>query len=543
MVQMARLWCVIVAGAVLSSGCVKGLGEPCKVHSDCEPGLACGQQGECSACGDGVSCLGIDLVVKTCDPTAPDVFAPPVTAVRVTVEGDAMLPFVQIESVAKHSLELPELEFGTNRRITVEALEDVNGPAVARGVSAPFDLSAETPTPAVTVFVRPTSKFSQVNGASEPTSCSSMVQARADHTATRLADGRVLVAGGYTYDDAGERVFLKAAELYDPRTGLFTALPATLKGARAGHTAHLLPDGRVLLIGGYVAIDGVVTGLRTVDVYDPASSTFSYMLLTEGRMEHASAMLPGGVVVVAGGVGSTGGSALKTIEVFRPNAPPGQEFTLAEGVELATARAGHAALTVSDDRVLFIGGADGSTEIDSVEGFGWLGSTLQAEAGSTLKLGEGRAEPSAVLIDALDGPGVLVVGAPASGTRTLAKAWDWLSLGEGTGPVRSEEPGAHVPTFRFLGCVAPFPGGALVAGGVEQGASEPEDSNEFLANADVYRLLPSGVLDVQPANNALLAPRKNLVCTTLSDGSVLITGGEGLDSRKTVTAVAEIFQP
>ena len=74
-----------------------------------------------------------------------------------------------------------------------------------------------------------------------------MTELREEHTATLLGDGRVLVAGGFAYDQQNRRI--PTAEMYDPATGIWGSA-GSLRDARSGHTATLLKDGRVLVTGG-----------------------------------------------------------------------------------------------------------------------------------------------------------------------------------------------------------------------------------------------------------------------------------------------------
>jgi hypothetical protein len=87
-------------------------------------------------------------------------------------------------------------------------------------------------------------------------STGNMTTPRIFHTATLLADGRVLIAGGDMIETRAPGAFntQSSAELYDPLTGTFRATGLTRP--RSGHTATLLPDGRVLIAGGGLTKNG-----------------------------------------------------------------------------------------------------------------------------------------------------------------------------------------------------------------------------------------------------------------------------------------------
>ena len=87
------------------------------------------------------------------------------------------------------------------------------------------------------------------------------------HTATLLPNGKVLVAGGFI----GGSGYLSSAELYDPASGNWTAT-GSLNNARSYHTATLLPNGKVLVAGG-LGTDGVV--FSSAELYDPASGNWT----------------------------------------------------------------------------------------------------------------------------------------------------------------------------------------------------------------------------------------------------------------------------
>jgi hypothetical protein len=191
-----------------------------------------------------------------------------------------------------------------------------------------------------------------------------LIAARDIHTATLLLDGKVLVTGGGATDNADFAPSFSSAEMYDPRTGNFTAIPS-MSTAREAQTATLLPDGRVLVAGG--ADRGVFTA--SAEIYDPAVGGWAVTSpLAFARGIHTATLLPEGTVLVTGGNHNTSAAPttvpLSTSEIYDP----------AGGIWLPTGslnnnRSTHTATLLPSGEVLITGGfyAIGPAWLSSVE--------------------------------------------------------------------------------------------------------------------------------------------------------------------------------
>ena len=180
------------------------------------------------------------------------------------------------------------------------------------------------------------------------------------YTATRLAGGKVLIAGGYNFSAGGTR---NAAEVYDPATGTFTATTGNLQQGRSSHTATLLQSGKVLVTGGTVCGEGCFQ-ILSAELFDPASGTFSATgSMAETRSGHTATLLGNGLVLVAGGQYSSLWEARATAEIYDP-----ATNAFRSTVAMANGRFAHTA-TCAGGRVLIVGGDRQFTSLASAELF------------------------------------------------------------------------------------------------------------------------------------------------------------------------------
>ena len=264
--------------------------------------------------------------------------------------------------------------------------------------------------PEVSGFLATAEIYDPATGKCTPTG--SMALGRVDETATRLLDGRVLFTGGLIASSNPNEV-TKSAEIYDPKTGKFTATGSMVE-ARQFHTATLLRDGRVLIAGGFDAnrpaiapmafhpgsagqpirpdMAGGQGQIASTELYNPATGKFSLTgPMSEGRDGHTAALLSDGRVLVFGKANDGGGDPTDTsAEVYDPKTG---KFSLTGS--LNDPRAYAHATPLADGRVLV---TDGSTDARSAElydektgKFTLTGETTVARSGfSATILSDGR---------------------------------------------------------------------------------------------------------------------------------------------------------
>jgi len=181
---------------------------------------------------------------------------------------------------------------------------------------------------------------------------------RAEHSATLLANGKVLLAGGTD----SSYITQSSVELYSPATNTVALGTSSMRSPRAAHTATLLTTGKVLIVGGY---DAAGNALASAEVYDPSSGAFALVSasMPVPRQYHSATALQNGKVIVIGGYDNDW-NALASALLFDPST---NAFTAVSGV-MATPRGEHSATLLSNGKVLVSGGYE-SEHLASMEVF------------------------------------------------------------------------------------------------------------------------------------------------------------------------------
>jgi hypothetical protein len=217
-------------------------------------------------------------------------------------------------------------------------------------------------------------------------------QRAGQHTATLLQNGKVLVAGGHTNVNTTD--VLATAELYDPATRAF-AFTGSMNVPRWGHSATLLPDGKVLMAGGYNFAGGAHANLDTAELYDPSTGQFTLLAskMSSPRRQHtatafADSTSKGMKVLIAGGIASGGAAASDVWGVTnKADLYDAATGTFAPTGNLLAGRGTHRATPVGATKILVAGGSNFTAYLTSAE----LYDTVTGTFSATGSLATGRA--------------------------------------------------------------------------------------------------------------------------------------------------------
>ena len=306
------------------------------------------------------------------------------------------------------------------------------------------------------------------------------------HVATRLQNGKVLIAGGNAaLPPAGggvwESDYLDSAETFDPETGISTPT-GDLTVSRHRDHGILLPDGRVLMISSF-------GGKLPIEMYDAHSGRFDAVAdgpLTFGT--ETATLLPNGEVLLIGA--SPAGGRWR---VFDPTAG-----TLSDKIAMGHPGNGHTATLLTDGRVLIVGGAH------TFRGGELAGRNLIYDPSSNVFTEAGHLQVdrfghTAVLLQ--DGRVLIVGGFPENGPQVqTAEIYD-----------------PETNTFSPAGTSAMDPLAALLLPSGRVFFIHRENGNIALYNPDTQVFSPTG--------HRIGRWRSGATVTLLDDGRVVIAGG------------------
>lgn len=321
---------------------------------------------------------------------------------------------------------------------------------------------------------------------------------RMQHTATLLADGRVLVTGGRPEEHTGSA--LASAEVFDPETGTWASV-SDMSAVREAHSATRLEDGRVLVVGD-----------ATAELFDPATDAFHAAAPpAEPRRSHVAVHLGGARVLVAGGVSHP--LARASVEIYDADA---DAWSFAPSMRVE--RWNHSVSRLPDGRLMVVGGSrfvpDGTERVTTTELFDPETETWSLAG----PLRQGRAAHAAA---ALPTGEVVVVGGDGGWDATTFEIYD---------PVRDrfvEEDGDPGVGPALARAIALESGVALVLGGERGDASATR----------LYLPWQRGFV----TGPTLTRGRREHTATLLDDGRVLVVGGIGGLGTSRPEATAELL--
>ncbi len=341
-----------------------------------------------------------------------------------------------------------------------------------------------------------------------------LITPRSGHTATLLPNGTVLIAGGQDLTSSSRQQTLATAEVHAVDTGAVTAA-APMTAVRYNHTATLLPNGKVLIVGG---ADNSNVAMPSAELYDPATATFTATgTPTAARQLHTATLLTSGKVLIAGGRGATG-DPVPAAELYDP-----ATGTFTASGSMLSPRYEHTATLLTSGKVLIVAGYKFGTAPAMITSE--LYDPATGTFSATGPLSVPRYNHTATL---LTSGKVLVVGGQGNLSSTGAYV-DYASAElydpatgtfSATGPLSTPRL-THAATLLADGTV-------LVTGGYNH-----MNGDTYLASVEVYDPVQGTFSAAAP----MIDVRFGHTATALQDGRVFLAGGTAL------TTVVEIYDP
>ena len=353
----------------------------------------------------------------------------------------------------------------------------------------------------------------------------SMANARSSPAWAVLPNGKVLVAGGFQ-NVSGTGSVLSSAELYDPQAGTWSTT-GSLSTPRAGAAFAQLPDGKLLVAGGQSNVSSTPTTLASAEVYDPATGTFTATTGSMGtsRAGAKAVTMANGKVLVSGGTTNNGGNMMvaATSEIYDPATG---NFTVTG--TLSPNQISLFTLTLLDDGKVLAAGVGTSPYTSSAlydpSGGAWAASGSMSGGhtnGTNVKLPNGK-----VLVAG----GFEFTGGPSQTTTATAELYDPAA---GTFAAT----GSLTTARTSFGFTRMANGKVLVAGGF---TTIPASASNVTGTAEMYDP-DTGTFSTV---GSMSLARFGAPAILLQDGRVLVPGGDYFSgASRQSTATAEIFSP
>lgn len=365
---------------------------------------------------------------------------------------------------------------------------------------------------------------------------------RTGHTLSRLPDGSALVGAGDEPQPGGGFVSLASLERYDPETQSFTELSVSLTAPRSTHTATTLADGRILFAGGY---DGTGVVQATAEIYDPATNTVTTTgPMMQARTQHSATLLADGRVLVIGGsalfdLSQVLSSLLQSVDSTEIYDPVSNTWSAGPDIPLSGSNfgvIGQATTRMNNGQVLVTGGVKVSSflgiPLPSFNDEAWRYDPVSNSFLSTPDMAEERVYHGSTLLP--DGRVLIVGGADGDFvalsffTRASCEVYDPNTNSFSAGPSLNHQR-AYVNLVDTGDAIVSI--GGLATADVSTGSGTPEQTIETLD----YGL--TGWVD----GPQTILPREVARAVALESGDRILFVGEGLDGMSATDKTAEQF--